>query len=139
MSHHCHAEGCTARVPPRMFACRRHWRMVPPQLQRDLWNVYREGQEKDKQITTAYLLVQLRCRYQIALVENNQPALTKVARLLGLAMGMLEGQVRTLDEAQAWESPLSRGALIQAVDLIIAEVRTGKRDHDLCVMNSEKI
>lgn len=32
--HTCHAEGCTTPCPPRHLMCGRHWRMVPPRLQR---------------------------------------------------------------------------------------------------------
>jgi len=28
--------------------CRAHWRMVPPELRRDVWATYREGQEQGK-------------------------------------------------------------------------------------------
>ena len=54
MSHHCHATGCTAPVPPEMFACRRHWFMLPRPLRNDIWKTYRVGQCDDWQISHAY-------------------------------------------------------------------------------------
>ena len=35
--HKCHADGCTTIVPTQMLMCRRHWRMVPPQIQRSVY------------------------------------------------------------------------------------------------------
>ncbi len=36
MSHTCHIIDCPREIPPRMFACLRHWKMVSPALQRAL-------------------------------------------------------------------------------------------------------
>lgn len=44
--HTCHAEDCTEHVPPRMFMCRRHWRMVPYGLRVAVWANYEPGQER---------------------------------------------------------------------------------------------
>lgn len=44
--HHCHANGCTRQVPPALFMCAKHWRLVPPELQRAIWRLYNPGQEK---------------------------------------------------------------------------------------------
>lgn len=53
--HTCHAEGCTRAVPPRLLMCARHWGMVPPALQGEVWRHYRPGQESDgKPITREY-------------------------------------------------------------------------------------
>lgn len=54
-AHTCHAIGCPVEVPPRMLMCRRHWRMVPPELQARVWATYRKGQEVDKRPSAAYL------------------------------------------------------------------------------------
>lgn len=54
-AHVCHARGCTARVPPRMLMCRRHWRMVPAPLQDRVWATYQPGQERRKDPTAEYL------------------------------------------------------------------------------------
>lgn len=53
--HSCHARGCGERVPPAYVMCARHWRMVPPAQQRNIWEHFRPGQEKDKQPTRDYL------------------------------------------------------------------------------------
>lgn len=79
--HTCHAEGCSVQVPPRMFACLRHWRMVPRALQGELWSVYHDGQERGAApVTAAYLVVQTRCRLAIAELEGRD--LTHLRRQL---------------------------------------------------------
>jgi hypothetical protein len=35
--HKCHAEGCPAIIATHLLMCRRHWRMVPPQIQRSVY------------------------------------------------------------------------------------------------------
>lgn len=101
MGHECHAEACTRQVPPRMFACRSHWGMVPTWLQKALWAVYVPGQEVSKKFTSKYLMVQIRCRIAIARGEGRDVAEleTKLYRLLcgtfPLALGF--GQASSLD------------------------------------------
>lgn len=58
MSHHCHAAGCNQEVPPRMFACRAHWYLLPESLRRAIWREYNEGQEVSKTPTASYMAVQ---------------------------------------------------------------------------------
>lgn len=36
-AHHCHALGCKTSCPPRMLMCRKHWGMVRPDLQREVY------------------------------------------------------------------------------------------------------
>lgn len=43
--HHCHADGCDVSVPPKLFMCRKHWSMVPKDLQYKIWEHYQAGQE----------------------------------------------------------------------------------------------
>lgn len=57
MKHTCHAVKCKVQVPPRMLMCLKHWRMVPPALQKAVWREYREGQEVRKDPTDKYLEV----------------------------------------------------------------------------------
>ena len=54
-THTCHAPGCGIPVPPRLFMCRTHWRMLPPSLRERIWATYRPGQENDKQPSGDYL------------------------------------------------------------------------------------
>jgi hypothetical protein len=54
-AHTCLARGCGLIVAPRLLMCRRHWRMVPPELQRAVWHHYRPGQERDKRPSALYL------------------------------------------------------------------------------------
>lgn len=52
--HHCHARGCNVLVKPEMLMCLRHWRMVPADLQKQIWATYRRGQCDDKQPSEAW-------------------------------------------------------------------------------------
>jgi len=70
MSHVCHIIDCHREIPPRMFACLRHWRMVSPALQRALWREYRTGQEIDKIVSKRYLVAQALCRLAVTTKEH---------------------------------------------------------------------
>jgi len=71
MSRHlCHAAGCTTGVPPKLFMCARHWRMVPKPMQRAIWREYRPGQEVEKNPSEAYLAAVLAARRVVARVER---------------------------------------------------------------------
>lgn len=72
-AHTCHAVGCGRAVPPRLVMCNRHWRMVPRQLQREVWRHYRKGQEIDKRPTLAYLIAQRAAVNAVAVSEGHKP------------------------------------------------------------------
>ncbi len=55
LEHHCHAEGCTRKVKPELLMCFYHWRMVPKDLQREVWRHYRAGQCDDKNPSRDYM------------------------------------------------------------------------------------
>ena len=42
-SHKCPASGCSRRVPDHMLMCGRHWRLVHPNLQRQLYAAWARG------------------------------------------------------------------------------------------------
>jgi hypothetical protein len=64
-----------------MFACLKHWRMVPADLQRQLWRAYQRGQEHGAApVTARYLVAQTRCRIAIAALEGRD--LTELQRQL---------------------------------------------------------
>jgi hypothetical protein len=54
-AHTCHAKGCNAKVPPRMFMCRRHWYMLPKATRDAVWAAYVPGQERRKDPSAEYL------------------------------------------------------------------------------------
>jgi len=54
MAHTCHAAGCSRKVPPVMFMCKRHWFMLTPELRAAIWRTYRPGQCDDWKISQAY-------------------------------------------------------------------------------------
>lgn len=54
-AHRCHARRCEAPIPPRMFMCGRHWRMVPGHMRTRIWATYRRGQEVRKDPSPEYL------------------------------------------------------------------------------------
>lgn len=37
MEHHCHAIGCNTPCPPRWLMCKRCWRLVPAEIQREVY------------------------------------------------------------------------------------------------------
>jgi len=41
-----------------MLMCLPHWRLVPADLQREVYRTYRKGQEVDKQPSAEYLVAQ---------------------------------------------------------------------------------
>jgi len=47
--HHCHAYACITRCRPEHLMCATHWRMVPSDLQSEVWKHYRPGQCEDMQ------------------------------------------------------------------------------------------
>lgn len=55
MDHLCHAVDCARSVPPRMLMCRKHWAMVPRQIQSWVWATYVMGQEERKDPTPEYM------------------------------------------------------------------------------------
>jgi hypothetical protein len=66
MKHTCHALRCETSVPPKMFMCLKHWRMVPRLLQSEVWATYVPGQEVRKDPTDEYLEVTKRARRAVA-------------------------------------------------------------------------
>lgn len=73
MSHHCHITGCTTATPPEMFACRRHWFMVPRDIRRRIWKHYRPGQCDDWQPSADYCRAARDAVIAVAQKEGNQP------------------------------------------------------------------
>lgn len=59
--HTCHATGCDAVIPPRLFMCRAHWFALPKAMRDEIWDVYVSGQEVRKNPTGEYLEVARRC------------------------------------------------------------------------------
>lgn len=37
MNHHCHVPGCKTATEPRMLTCAPHWRLVPADIQREVY------------------------------------------------------------------------------------------------------
>jgi hypothetical protein len=67
--HMCHARRCGRVVLPRLLMCLRHWRMLPRDLQREVWRAYRPGQEVDKRPSAEYLDVMKRAVDAVARIE----------------------------------------------------------------------
>jgi hypothetical protein len=53
-THHCHARGCRTPCEPERLMCLAHWRMVPRDLQREVWRHYRHGQCDDMRPSEAW-------------------------------------------------------------------------------------
>lgn len=43
MTQKCLIANCTAMIPSGSVMCLKHWRMVPKEMQRDVWRHYRAG------------------------------------------------------------------------------------------------
>ena len=55
-AHTCHAFGCDAPVPPRMFMCRPHWFALPVSMRNAVLDAYTPGQERNfRKVSAAYL------------------------------------------------------------------------------------
>lgn len=57
MVHHCHWPGCKVKVPPKLWGCLRHWRMLPKSIQLKIWAAYKPGQEITKTPSAEYIKV----------------------------------------------------------------------------------
>jgi hypothetical protein len=75
MTHRCHAIGCELEVPPNLLLCRRHWFMVPKPLRKEVWRLYRPGQEVSKTPTPEYLVAAKAAIDAVAEREGHQPSL----------------------------------------------------------------
>lgn len=72
MTHHCHAEGCSREVPPRLLMCPAHWRALPARLKVAVLRAYRPGQEIDKQPSAEYLVAQRKACMWVAVKEGRR-------------------------------------------------------------------
>jgi len=72
--HTCHAEDCEVQVPPAMFMCRRHWRMLPKAMQAAIWDEYEPGQEDRMDPSEEYLNVATRAVRWLAVKEGKREA-----------------------------------------------------------------
>lgn len=50
--------------------CRRHWSLVPIELQRRIWRLFRPGQEQDKQASSAYMEAATQAVHAVAAAER---------------------------------------------------------------------
>lgn len=55
--HRCPAPGCDEKVHSEMYACRRHWYMIPMKLRTRLWRTYRD----DGQLSPQHLQAMNAC------------------------------------------------------------------------------
>ncbi|MEP0872453.1 hypothetical protein NDA01_21795 [Trichocoleus desertorum AS-A10] len=71
VEHTCHAVGCDRPVEPKYLMCSKHWAMVPANLQTQVQQLYRPGQEVDKNPSPGYLNA---ARAAIAAVQRKEEA-----------------------------------------------------------------
>lgn len=70
--HECHWPDCHVQVPPAMWGCIKHWRMLPKRLRNLIWYHYTPGQEIAGNPSRAYLRVArqvqdwIRANYSVA-------------------------------------------------------------------------
>lgn len=68
--HHCHWTGCSAKVPPAMWGCKKHWFKLPLGIRNKIWASYRAGQEITKTPSRKYMDAAEEARLWIA--ENSK-------------------------------------------------------------------
>jgi hypothetical protein len=56
-----------------MLMCRQHWYMVPAPLRREVWRLYRPGQEIDKRPSDEYMEVMHAAINAVAEKEQIEP------------------------------------------------------------------
>jgi hypothetical protein len=76
-AHTCHAFGCDRTIPPRLFMCKRHWGMVPLDLQRAIWRTYERGQEVTKDPSAAYVKAAKAAQKAVAELEREAETWTQ--------------------------------------------------------------
>lgn len=72
MTHTCHARDCSVKVPPAMFMCKRHWRMLTDKLRAKIWTHYVPGQEVRKDPSDKYLKWAGRAIDYVAMIEGKK-------------------------------------------------------------------
>lgn len=84
MKHYCHAYKCLKEVPPRLFACGHHWRILPAEYRKDILKNYRPGQENDKFPSLDYIKAANRAKLYLAGVEHPEDlqGLTEICNLI---------------------------------------------------------
>jgi hypothetical protein len=82
LAHRCHAIGCDLEVPPAMLMCRRHWFLCPKPLRREVWRLYRSGQEVRKDPSDDYLAAARAAIEAVAEIERRQAARPQQRELL---------------------------------------------------------
>lgn len=53
--HSCHLPDCEEVIAPKFLMCAKHWKLVPKELQQEVYRFYRTGQEKTKNPSKNYL------------------------------------------------------------------------------------
>lgn len=86
--HLCHAVGCNVRTLPNRLMCPPHWFMVPPEIRRRVWQLYRPGQEEDHAPSQPYIDAAREAINAVARQEN-QPELPDDASLIKTIEAML--------------------------------------------------
>lgn len=74
-NHHCHWNGCKARVAPAAWGCRKHWYMLPKGIRARIWAAYRPGQEETKTPSRMYVEVAKEARDWIAVNHPEQESM----------------------------------------------------------------
>lgn len=71
--HPCAASPCKKQIEDKLLMCMRHWRMVPRDIQREIWQHYVQGQTWET-ATTQYRSAYLKAVDAVRAVEGRRPA-----------------------------------------------------------------
>lgn len=55
VKHLCHFPGCRRAVPPRLWGCLPHWRLLPDEIKHRITRAYVKGQEIRKDPSAEYV------------------------------------------------------------------------------------
>lgn len=53
--HRCHWPGCNVEVPPSLWGCKPHWKLLPQRIRSAILKAYRPGQEVTKDPSRDYI------------------------------------------------------------------------------------
>jgi hypothetical protein len=70
----CRAIGCTRTLPPYVFMCRKHWRLVPGDLKREVWRNYTVAKAKGRQLSEEWDALIVKVVEAVAQIKKDPPA-----------------------------------------------------------------
>lgn len=67
--HHCHYFGCPTATDPKLLFCPKHWGMVKPVNQQEVYSTFREGKKNGTHPSNKWMLATEKAALDVATVE----------------------------------------------------------------------